>query len=52
MEKNITEFELKVDKNAEAHWEDFERTGSIQAYLQFAQESVKNEASESDFLPY
>jgi hypothetical protein len=43
MNENRTEFDLTVEKTAENLWNEFEKTGSVQAYLQFIRSSEKNE---------
>lgn len=47
-----TEFELTVDKSAETLWEDFERTGSVKAYLRYLQKVQKSEELEPSGLPF
>jgi hypothetical protein len=51
METPKTEFELTVDKSAEALWEDFERTGSVKTYLLFLQKDKDNQEIKPPHLP-
>lgn len=45
MEIKEPELKFTVEKSADALWEDFERTGSVQTYLQFLQKAkIQNEA--------
>jgi hypothetical protein len=42
MRKFTSDVELTFEKNTEALWEDFEKTGSVETYLQFIQKAEKN----------
>jgi len=51
MDTDKTEFEMTVDQSAEALWEEFERTGSVKAYLRFAQKIPTRLEFETADLP-
>jgi len=51
VEKNITDMELTSVANTETLWENFERTGSVEAFLRFAQSTKTDELMEFVDLP-
>jgi hypothetical protein len=48
MEKNQIDSELKITESPETLWENFEKTGSVTAFLKYA-EKVKNSQEIASF---
>jgi|GEM_PF-6360733 len=51
MDTDKTEFELMVEQSAEALWEEFERTGSVKAYLLYSRKIQNQESFELSPVP-
>lgn len=51
MEKSRSDMELTLNDNIEALWDHFEKTGSVNAYLMYAEKAEKAKEKEPSSLP-
>lgn len=51
MEKSRPDMELTLNENIETLWDHFEKTGSVNAYLMYAEKAAKAEELEPSSSP-
>ncbi len=51
MVKNQDNLEISFTATADSLWENFEKTGSVTAFLKFCQKTELNKEVDAEFLP-